>query len=89
MEDKYKKLSEKDKLTYEANFLYAHYKAHDLDLTDMTMNMRAKHGIGYLPQEASVFRKLTVEENIWSVLETRRDLSKDAKKEKLEMKRQS
>lgn len=30
-----KKLSEKDKLTYEANFLYAHYKTHDLDLTDI------------------------------------------------------
>ena len=34
------------------------------DLTDLTMNKRAKLGIGYLPQEASIFRKFTVEENI-------------------------
>src|SRR5437762_6212319 len=40
------------------------------DITDLPMYMRAQNGIGYLPQEASVFRKLTVEANIMAVLET-------------------
>ena len=42
------------------------------DLTNMPMFQRAKHGISYLPQEASVFRKLTVEENLMAILQTRR-----------------
>src|SRR5208282_4080575 len=43
----------------------------DTDITDVPMYLRARHhGISYLPQEASVFRKLTVEENIMAVLET-------------------
>ena len=42
------------------------------DLTDMPMFQRARHGISYLPQEASVFRKLTVEENLMAILETRK-----------------
>lgn len=44
------------------------------DVTSLPLHVRAKKGIGYLPQEASVFRELTVEENIFSVLEIR-DLS--------------
>src|SRR4051812_4764092 len=41
------------------------------DITDVPMYLRAReHGISYLPQEASVFRKLTVEENILAILET-------------------
>jgi ABC-type (unclassified) transport system, ATPase component len=40
------------------------------NITDLPMYMRAKNGIGYLPQEASVFRKLTVEANIMAILET-------------------
>src|SRR3970040_1117475 len=40
------------------------------DLTDFPMYLRARHGLGYLPQEPSVFRKLTVEENILAVLGT-------------------
>ncbi len=44
------------------------------DVTDFPLHVRAKKGIGYLPQEASVFRELTVEENIFAVLEVR-DLS--------------
>jgi ABC-type (unclassified) transport system, ATPase component len=48
------------------------------------MYKRARLGISYLPQEPSVFRKLTVEENIWAILETRTDLTRDDKKERLE-----
>jgi lipopolysaccharide export system ATP-binding protein len=53
-------------------------------ITKFPMYKRARMGISYLPQEASVFKKLTVEQNIWAVLETRRDLSKEAKKKRLE-----
>lgn len=56
----------------------------DKCITKMPMYKRARMGISYLPQEASVFRKLTVEENIWAILEKRRDLSKIQKKAKLE-----
>lgn len=44
-------------------------------ITKLPMYKRARLGISYLPQEPSVFRKLTVEQNIWSILETRRDLT--------------
>ncbi len=40
------------------------------DVSTLTMNERARHGIGYLPQEASIFRKLTVEDNLRAILET-------------------
>lgn len=53
------------------------------DITDLPMYKRAKLGIGYLPQEASVFRKLTVEENIKAVLEFSK-LSKAAQQDKLD-----
>jgi lipopolysaccharide export system ATP-binding protein len=46
-------------------------KLNDLDVTRMPMFQRARHGISYLPQEASVFRKLTVEGNLMAILETR------------------
>jgi len=46
------------------------------DLTKLTMHQRARRGIGYLPQEASVFRKLTVGDNIMAILQTRPDLTK-------------
>lgn len=45
------------------------------DITDLPMHTRARLGIGYLPQEASVFRKLTVEDNIMAILELRKDLT--------------
>lgn len=47
------------------------------DVTFLPMHGRAKAGIGYLPQEASIFRKMTVSENILSILEIRPDLSKE------------
>jgi lipopolysaccharide export system ATP-binding protein len=53
------------------------------DITALPMYQRAKIGIGYLAQEASVFRKLTVEENIMAVLEMR-DYTKQQRKEKTE-----
>ncbi|WP_291783668.1 LPS export ABC transporter ATP-binding protein [Cecembia sp.] len=53
------------------------------DITDLPMYKRAKLGIGYLAQEASVFRKLSVEENIMAVLEMTK-MSKAAMKEKME-----
>jgi lipopolysaccharide export system ATP-binding protein len=55
----------------------------DMNITKLPMYKRAQLGIGYLPQEASVFRKLTVEENISAVLEMTR-LPKKEQKEKLE-----
>ncbi len=54
------------------------------DITHAPMYKRARAGISYLPQEASVFRKLSVEQNIWAILETRKDLSKVQKKEHLD-----
>jgi len=54
------------------------------DITSSPMNIRAKAGIGYLPQEASIFRKLTVEDNIKLVLEMNEKLTVDEKKRKLE-----
>lgn len=55
----------------------------DLDITRLPMYKRAQMGIGYLPQEASIFRKLSVEDNISAVLEMT-DLSKKERREKLE-----
>jgi len=55
----------------------------DINITKLPMYKRAKMGLGYLPQEASVFRKLTVEDNISAVLEMTQ-LSKKQQKEKLE-----
>lgn len=55
----------------------------ELNITDLPMYKRAQLGIGYLPQEASIFRKMTVEDNIASVLEIT-SLSKAEQKDKLE-----
>ena len=56
----------------------------DVDITSKPMYKRAQMGVGYLPQEASVFRTMTVEDNIKSVLEMT-DLSKDEQNERCEM----
>lgn len=56
----------------------------DNEITNLAMHQRSKLGLAYLPQEASIFRKLTVENNIKLVLETRKNLSKKEKKDKLE-----
>ncbi len=56
----------------------------EVDITKEPMFKRSRRGISYLPQEASVFRKLTVEENIWAILETRKDLSRQDKQNKME-----
>lgn len=60
-----------------------HVFLNDLNITKLPMYKRAKMGIGYLPQEASVFRKLTVEDNISAVLEMTK-LNRQQQKEKLE-----
>lgn len=54
------------------------------DVTDYPMHARARLGIGYLPQEPSVFRKLTVAQNIMAILEVRSDLSRQARQERQE-----
>ncbi|HIG40173.1 MAG TPA: LPS export ABC transporter ATP-binding protein [Gammaproteobacteria bacterium] len=56
----------------------------DIDITPKPMHERARTGIGYLPQEASVFRKLSVAENIMAILEIRKDLNQSQRLEKLE-----
>jgi lipopolysaccharide export system ATP-binding protein len=55
----------------------------DVDVTLLPMHRRAQLGLGYLPQEASVFRKLSVEDNIMAILETR-DMERAAREQRLE-----
>lgn len=55
-----------------------------IDVTQDAMHTRAQKGIGYLPQEASIFRKMSVEDNILAILETRKELSKAQQNERLE-----
>ncbi|QQO09873.1 LPS export ABC transporter ATP-binding protein [Breznakiella homolactica] len=54
------------------------------DITRKPMYRRARAGIAYLPQEASIFRKLTVEQNIWAIMESRKNLSKAEKTRRVE-----
>jgi len=56
----------------------------EYDITEAPMHIRARTGIGYLAQEASIFQKLSVEENIQAVLEIRKDLNRKQRAEKLE-----
>jgi lipopolysaccharide export system ATP-binding protein len=57
----------------------------DHDISHLPMHGRAQQGIGYLPQEASIFRKLSVSDNIMAILETRKELNKSQRQEQLEM----
>jgi lipopolysaccharide export system ATP-binding protein len=54
------------------------------DITALPMHGRARRGLGYLPQEASIFRKLSVRDNLMAILETRRDLDRPAREKRLE-----
>ncbi|PWQ95895.1 LPS export ABC transporter ATP-binding protein [Leucothrix arctica] len=54
------------------------------DLTKLSMHQRARHGVGYLAQEASVFRKLSVEDNILAILQTRKGMSRKDQRAKME-----
>ncbi|MBM7455527.1 lipopolysaccharide export system ATP-binding protein [Oceanisphaera litoralis] len=54
------------------------------DISHEPMHVRARAGIGYLPQEASIFRRLSVADNLMAVLETRQDLDADGRSEKME-----
>lgn len=56
----------------------------DKELTYLPMHLRAQLGIGYLPQEASVFRKLTVADNIMAILELRNDLNEQQREQHLD-----
>ncbi|MBU2966123.1 LPS export ABC transporter ATP-binding protein [Amphritea sp. 2_MG-2023] len=59
-------------------------KIDQLDLTKQPMHIRARNGIGYLPQEASIFRKLSVHDNLMAILETRKELSRHERQQKLD-----
>jgi len=54
------------------------------DITHLPMHARARRGLGYLPQEASVFRRMSVADNVMAILETRQDLDEAARDEALE-----
>jgi lipopolysaccharide export system ATP-binding protein len=56
----------------------------DHDITHLPMHERARSGIGYLPQESSIFRKLSVEDNIMAILQLRKDLDNEQRKNALE-----
>ncbi|MFT6093041.1 MAG: lipopolysaccharide export system ATP-binding protein [Pseudohongiellaceae bacterium] len=54
------------------------------NLTNLPIHQRASHGLSYLPQESSIFRTLTVEQNILAILETRKDLNRSERHNKME-----
>ena len=56
----------------------------DHDITPLAIHKRAQLGLGYLPQETSIFRKLTVSQNIMAILELRKDLDKNQRQQKLD-----
>ncbi len=56
----------------------------DIDMTHLPIYARARLGIGYLPQDSSIFRNLSVEDNIMAILQTRKDLDRTQRKQKME-----
>lgn len=62
---------------------HGHILIDGMDVTHLPMHGRARQGIGYLPQEASIFRKLSVADNIMAILQTRKDLDRKSRLEKL------
>ena len=54
------------------------------DMTQLPIHDRARHGLSYLPQESSIFRNLTVEENVLAILQARHELTREQTEEKLE-----
>ena len=54
----------------------------DEDITELPMNLRARRGMGYLPQEESIFRKLSVEDNLLAILQTRKDMTSRQQKDR-------
>jgi len=54
------------------------------DMTQLPIHDRARHGLSYLPQESSIFRNLTVEENVLAILQARQELNREKTEEKLE-----
>ena len=56
----------------------------DVDITHQPVNVRSSLGVGYLPQDASIFRKLTVEQNIMAILEIRKDLDAADRRDRLQ-----
>lgn len=56
----------------------------DIDMTQLPIYARARLGIGYLPQDSSIFRNLSVEDNIMAILQTRKDLDRAQRKQKME-----
>jgi len=66
------------------NVNQGHIYLNDQDITHTPMHIRARMGIGYLPQEASIFRKLSVADNIMAIIETRSKLNKKDKKQLLQ-----
>ena len=63
---------------------HGHISISEQDITLMPMHLRARQGIGYLPQESSIFRKLSVVDNIMAILQTRKTLTKQQRIDKLE-----
>lgn len=61
-----------------------HITLDNQDITKLPMHARASHGIGYLPQEASIFRKLSVADNIMAILQTRKELSQQEREATME-----
>lgn len=61
-----------------------HIRLNDYELTGRPIHVRARHGLGYLPQDSSIFRNLSVADNIMAILQTRKDLNATERHQRLE-----